>query len=140
MSSNIIGGIKAVLFIYFFLRKDFTRTKSTKTHKKWQHFYALKKHLSGIKSLIRLFAFLCFSYAFCAFLCFFMCKTKQTAFLFAWKTSRRKKIACLRFCAFCAFYAHKKHLSESRLVCVCAFYASYAFWCFFVLFYAFLCV
>ena len=29
-SSNIIGDIKAVLFINFFLRKDFTRTERTK--------------------------------------------------------------------------------------------------------------
>ena len=32
ISSNIIEGIKAVLFYFFFSRKDFTRTKSTKTH------------------------------------------------------------------------------------------------------------
>ena len=71
VSSNINEGIKAVLF---FKRKDFTRTKSTKTHiseqkQKRQRFYALKKHLRGRKSLIRLFAFLCFLCAFCAFLC-----------------------------------------------------------------------
>ena len=46
-SSNINEGIKAVLF---FKRKDFTRTKCTKTHiskqkQKRQHFYAHKKHL-----------------------------------------------------------------------------------------------
>ena len=74
ISSNKNEGIRAVLFL---LRKDFTCTKSTKTHiseqkQKRQHFYALKKHLRGRKSLIRLFAFLCFLcafYAFCAFLC-----------------------------------------------------------------------
>ena len=74
VSSNINEGIKAVLF---FKRKDFTRTKSTKTHiseqkQKRQHFYALKKHLRGRKSLIRLFAFLCFLCVFCAF-CAFLC-------------------------------------------------------------------
>ena len=85
-SSNINEGIRAVLL---FKRKDFTRTKSTKTHiseqkQKRQRFYALIKHLRGRKSLIRLFAFLCHLCAFCAFLC-----VKQ----------KRQH-----------FYAHKKHL------------------------------
>ena len=70
-SSNINEGIKVVLS---FKRKDFTRTKSTKTQtseqkQKRQRFYALKKHLRGTKLLIRSFAFLCFLCAFCAFLC-----------------------------------------------------------------------
>ena len=57
--------------VLFFLRKDFTRTKSTKTHiskqkQKKQRFYALKKYLKGKKLLIRLFGFLCFLCAFCA--------------------------------------------------------------------------
>ena len=29
------------------------------------------------------------------------------------KTSKKKKIACLTFCAFYSFYARKKRLSES---------------------------
>ena len=43
------------------------------------------------------------------------------------KTSNKKKVACLMFCAFCdfcAFYAlymHKKRLSESHLFAFCAF-------------------
>ena len=50
-SSNINEGIKAVLF---FKRKDFTRTKSTKTHiseqkQKRKHFYVLKKTSKGKK-------------------------------------------------------------------------------------------
>ena len=70
-SSNINEGIRAVLF---FKRKDFTRTKSTKTYiseqkQKRQRFYELKKHLRGKMSLIHLFAFLWFLCAFCAFLC-----------------------------------------------------------------------
>ena len=49
-------------------QKSTKRTKSIKMHiseqkLKRQHFYALKKHLKGKKSLIRLFAFS----AFCAF-------------------------------------------------------------------------
>ena len=105
-SSNINEGIRAVLF---FKGKDFTRTKSTKTHiseqkQKRQRFYALKKHLRGGMSLFRLFAFLCFLCAFCA-CCAFLC-VKQ----------RRQH-----------FYAHKKHLSESRLFAFCAFYAFFAF-------------
>ena len=53
-SSNINEGIKAVLS---FKRKDFTRTKSTKTQiseqkQKRQRFYALEKHLRGRKLLI----------------------------------------------------------------------------------------
>ena len=72
-SSNVNEGIRAVLT---FLRKDFTRTKSTKTHiskqkHKRQCFYALKKHLRGKKLLIHLFAFLCFLCAFCAFCAFY---------------------------------------------------------------------
>ena len=60
----------------FFLQKDFTTTKSTKTHiseqkQKRQRFHALKKHLRGKKSLIRLFTFFAFAwlrlFAFCAF-------------------------------------------------------------------------
>ena len=70
-SSNVNEGIKAVLF---FKRKDFTRTKSTKTHiskqkQKRQRFFAVQKHLRGRKLLSRLFVFLCFLCAFCAFLC-----------------------------------------------------------------------
>ena len=39
------------------------------------------------------------------------------------KTSKKKKSACLTFCAFYALYEHKKHLSESGLFAFCAFYA-----------------
>ena len=45
------------------------------------------------------------------------------------KTSKKKKVACLKFCAFYAFYAlyafytHKKYLSESCLFAFCAFRA-----------------
>ena len=68
-SSNINEGKKAVLF---FLRKDFTRTKSIKTHiseqkQKKQRFYALKKPSKGkivAYSLICVFMLFC---AFCAF-------------------------------------------------------------------------
>ena len=83
----------------FFLQKDFTITKSTKTHiskqkQKRQRFYALKKHLRGKKSLIHLFAFCAFAWlrlcAFCAF---------------AW----------LRLCAFFAFYA----FCAFRAFCAC---------------------
>ena len=64
-----LGQFQAFLFIFFFLRKDFTQKKkaqkSTKMHiteqkQKRRRFYALRKHLRRRKSLIRLFAFLCF--------------------------------------------------------------------------------
>ena len=65
-SSNINEVIRAIpSLFFFFLRKDFTQKKSTKTHigkqkqKRWR-FYALKKHLRRRKSLIHLFTFLCF--------------------------------------------------------------------------------
>ena len=54
-------------------------------------------------------------------------KTNKTAFLCTIKTSKRKKVACLTFCAFyvfCAFYAFCtgiKRLSESRLFMFCTF-------------------
>ena len=51
--------IKAILelFIFFFLREDFTRIKKHKKHtseqkQKRQHFYAHKKYLRGRKSLV----------------------------------------------------------------------------------------
>ena len=76
-NSNIIGDIKAV-FLLFFLRKDFTRIKSTKTHTskitKKVVLNALKKHLRGRKSLIRLLAFLCFLCVCCAFVLFIRIK------------------------------------------------------------------
>ena len=76
ISSNINEGIKAVLF---FKRKDFTQTKSTKTHiseqkNKGSVLNALKKHLRGRKSLIRLLAFLCFLCVCCAFVLFIRIK------------------------------------------------------------------
>ena len=61
------------------------------------------------------------------FLCFFVCKRQH---FYVHKTSKRKKVACLTFCAFYAFYAFCvciKRLSESRLVNFCTFYTFYAF-------------
>ena len=76
-SSNINEVIRAVLNFFFFLRKDFARTKKhqkAQKHKKHKNATkqkhknankrtkiknALKKHLRGKKSLIRLFEFLC---------------------------------------------------------------------------------
>ena len=50
------------------------------------------------------------------------------------KTSKRKKIACLTFCAFFAFYAfyaHKKHIRGGKLlVCVLCFLCFLCFSCF----------
>ena len=62
-SSNVHKVIRLIL--NFFLRKDFTRTASTKRtqankNKKGSVFMLLKKHLWGKKSLIQLFAFLFF--------------------------------------------------------------------------------
>ena len=49
------------------------------------------------------------------------------------KTSKRKKIACLPFCAFYAFYAHKKHLKgENSLVCVLCFFVLFMLFMLFV--------
>ena len=118
-SSNINEGIRAVLFL---LRKYFTRTKSTKTHiskqkQKKQHFYALKKNLRRKKSPIRLFAFLCFLCAFYAFLC-----VKQKRQHFYADKNISEEVVCLAFCAFYAFYMHKKHLRGGKpLVCVLYF-------------------
>ena len=110
LASSIVNeSIRAILNLFiFFLQEDFTHTNSTKTHtseqkQKKQHFYAHKKYLSWGKSLVRLLAplwFLCF-------LCFLVCETKKDSIFMRIKTSKRKKIACL---TFCAFYAHKKHL------------------------------
>ena len=81
--SNVNEVIRAVLNSLFFLQKDFARTKITKSTKSTESTKstkvqrrkqakaqnatreqklksALKKHLSGKRSLIRLFAFLCF--------------------------------------------------------------------------------
>ena len=71
LSSNVNEVIRAVLNSLFFLRKDFARTKSTKStktqpskstkrYKRTKIKNTLKKYLRGKKSLIRLFAFLCF--------------------------------------------------------------------------------
>ena len=129
-SSNTNEGIKAVLF---FKRKDFTRTKSTKTHiskrkQKRQRFFAVQKHLRGRKLLSRLFVFLCFLCAFCAFCAILSVKQKDSIFIRI-KISKRKRTCCLTFCAFCTFrafyalYAHQKHLSESPLFAFFAFCA-----------------
>ena len=69
-SSNVNEVIRAVLNSFFFLRKDFALTKSTKRtktqpskrtkrYKRTKTKNALKKNPRGKKSLIRLFAFLC---------------------------------------------------------------------------------
>ena len=140
VSSNINEGIRAVLF---FKQKDFTRTKITKTHvseqkRKRQRFYALKKHLRGRKLLIHLFPFLCFWCAFCAFCVFFVWNKRDSIFMHI-KTSKKKKIACLMFYAFCAFYtfcafyAHKKHLRGGKsLVCVLCFFVLFMLFVLFV--------
>ena len=45
------------------------------------------------------------------------------------KTSKRKKIACLTFCAFYAFYAHKIHLRGGKsLVCILCFLCFLCVW------------
>ena len=91
LSSNVNEVIRAIsnLFI-FFLRKYFTHIKSTKSTKcTWANknkkaaFHALKKHLRRKKSLIRLFAVLCFLWFLC-FLCFF-------CFLCVWNLFVKKK-------------------------------------------------
>ena len=69
-SSNVNEVIRAVLNSLFFLRKDFTCTKSTKStktepsestkrYKQKKIKIVPKKHLRGKKSLICLFVFLC---------------------------------------------------------------------------------
>ena len=86
-------------------------------------------------------------FSFCAFLCVKFSPKKTTKkFKIIWanknkednifiriKTSKKRKIACLTFRAFCAsyasydFYARKKRLSESRFFAFCAFCAFCAF-------------
>ena len=114
----------------FWLWKGFTPTKSTKTHiskqkQRRQHFYVLKKHLRGKKSLIRLFAFL---YFLCAFCTFYEWNKKDSIFICI-RTSKRKKIAYLTCCAFCTFYAfyvYKKHLRGRKLlVCILCFWCEW---------------
>ena len=136
-----LGQFQAFLFIFFTKRFHTQKKaqKSRKTHisgqkQKRQLFYALKKYLRRRKSLIRLFAYICFLcaqkrqyfyahktskkkkiacltfyafYDFCAFYAFCLCMRIKKIWV---------KVACLRFCAFCAFYANKKHLSKSRLL------------------------
>ena len=76
-----------------FLRKDFARTKRIQANKnkKWQHFYAHKKHLRGRKSLVHLFASLCF-------LCFFVLFV-----LFGLAKSFRKKIKRFKIALITSF-------------------------------------
>ena len=94
LSSNVNEVIRAISNLFFFFsRKYFTHIKSTKSTKcTWANknkkaaFYALKKHLRRKKSLIRLFALLCF---FC-FLCvwnLFVKKKKKKEFKTALITS-----------------------------------------------------
>ena len=64
ISSNVNKVFRAILNFFFFTKR-FHTCKKHKTHiyeqiQKRQHFYVLKKHLRRKKSLIHLFAFLCF--------------------------------------------------------------------------------
>ena len=60
---------------------------------------------------------------------------KKDSIFMCIETSKRKKIACLTFCAFHAFYVHKKHLRRGKpLVCVLCFFVL------FILFMLFVCV
>ena len=106
LSSNVNEVIRAVLTFFFFLQKDFTRTQGTKTHiseqkQKRQCFYVLKKHLRGKKSVICLFAF----YAFYVLFVLFCVWNKKDSIFMLIKTSKKKKVVCLAFCAFYAFCA-----------------------------------
>ena len=120
-SSNVIGGIKAVLFICFFTKRFHTHKKHKNAHKQTKTkktvLNMLKKHLKGRKSLVCLYEFLRFLCAFYAFLCV---KQKDNIFM-RMKTSKRKKVACLKFFAFYAFCVCIKRLSESRLFDVLCF-------------------
>ena len=94
LSSNEWGHQGNFKLLYFFTKRFYTH-KKYKKHKtpinerkhKRQRFYALKNHLRGRKSLIRLFTFCAFN-AFCAFCAF------------AW-------LYLCAFCAFCAFCSCK---------------------------------
>ena len=106
VSSIVNESIRAILnvFLFFFFTRRFHTHEKHKTHtskekQKRQYFYA---HKDIWKEENRLFNVLCF-------LCLI-------------KASKRKKIACL---TFCAFYAHKKHLKGRKsLVCVLCFLCS----------------
>ena len=101
---------------------------TSKQKQKRQRFYALKKHLRGKKSLIHLFAFLCFLCAFYAFLC-----VKQKRQHFYADKNISEEVVCLAFCAFYAFYMHKKHLRGGKpLVCVLYFLCFLCVWNLFV--------
>ena len=68
--------------LYFFLQKEFTHTKSSKSiqaNKKRQHLYADKKHPGGIKSLACFLCFLCASlvWRFVLFVLFILMKNIQ---------------------------------------------------------------
>ena len=89
-SSNVHKVIRLIL--NFFLRKDFTRTASTKRtqankNKKGSVFMLLKKHLWGKKSLIQLFAFL--------FFCLGVSVPVSAFLFFGW-------VFCV-FCSLCVF-------------------------------------
>ena len=101
LSSNINEVIRAVLNFLFFLPKDFTSTKSTKTlNQRTKIKNALKKHLREKQSLIRLFAFFVL----------FVCKTQ---YFYAHKNiqeeeSRLFDVLCfLSFLCFLCFCAYK---------------------------------
>ena len=84
-SSNINEGIRAVLF---FKRKDFTLTKSIKTHISEQRQKKGSLDLREGKSLIHLFEFLCFLCVFCAFcaFCAFLCMKQKIQHFYAHKS------------------------------------------------------
>ena len=87
-------------FCAFYAFYAFYAHKKNMSENRLFAFYSHKKHLRRRKSLVSLLAFMWFL------------------------GSSKKKIACLTFCAFYAFCAYKKHLSES---CLFAFYAFCAF-------------
>ena len=99
VSSNVNEGIRAVLnHFFFFLREDFTCTKSIKTHiseqkQKRQHFNALKKHLRRKKVIYSLYSLIC---VFMLFMLFFVLFTFYALFVV---------FALFVLCSFCAFCA-----------------------------------
>ena len=84
----------------------------------------LKKHLQGKKSPIHLFVFLCF-------LCAFLGVKQRRQYFYVHKKHLRSRKSPIQhfvlFYGFCAFYVHKKHLSESCLFVICAFCTSKIF-------------
>ena len=59
----------------------------------------------------------------------FVCNKKDSIFM-CMKISKRKKIACLTFCAFYAFFVYKQHLRGGKsLVCILCFLFFLCFLC-----------